>query len=209
MPLTQPKNDLSDENNVAGVILAAGESSRFGKPKQLSSFREKTFIENVVETALTAALFPVVVVLGSHLEEIKPVLEKYNGLITIIENPNWNEGQSSSIRVAIQSIKKNCKAAIFLLVDQPQIEPELVLALISDYFRERNNIIAPFVGERRGNPVLFDKVCFSQLNSLTGDQGGRTIFEKFGLTRLNWEDKRILFDVDIPEDYEELKAIYE
>jgi len=209
MPLTQPKNDLSDENNVAGVILAAGESSRFGKPKQLSSFREKTFIENVVETALTAVLFPVVVVLGSHLEEIKPVLEKYNGLITIIENPNWNEGQSSSIRVAIQSIKKNCKAAIFLLVDQPQIEPELVLALISDYFRERNNIIAPFVGERRGNPVLFDKVCFCQLNSLTGDQGGRTIFEKFGLTRLNWEDKRILFDVDIPEDYEELKAIYE
>jgi molybdenum cofactor cytidylyltransferase len=209
MPLTQPKNDLRDDINIAGVILAAGESSRFGRPKQLSSFKEKTFIENVVETALTTGLSPVVVVLGSHLQEIKPVLEKYNGLIAIIENPNWNEGQSSSIRVAIESITNSCRAAIFLLVDQPQIEPELVLALISDYFRKRSNIIAPFIGERRGNPVLFDKVCFDRLTSLTGDRGGRTIFKEFGLTRLNWEDKRILFDVDNPEDYEELKTIYE
>jgi molybdenum cofactor cytidylyltransferase len=81
--------------------------------------------------------------------------------------------------------------------------------LINYYEFNKPSILAPFIGEKRGNPVLFDKICFNQLHHLQGDKGGRALFNEFGLTRLKWEDENILLDVDSPEDYLNLKEKYE
>ena len=209
MPSTSPKNDTAKIKNIAAVILAAGESSRFGHPKQLAEFRGKTFIENVIETALAAALSPTTVVLGAHAEKIKAVLGNYQDLIEVIENPDWQIGQSSSIRVAIDSVQNRCQAAIFFLSDQPQISSELLLSLIKQYLISTQSIIAPFVGENRGNPVLFDKICFTRLKQLNGNQGGRELFSEFGLSAMQWNDPSILLDVDSQSDYQKLKDEYE
>ena len=204
-----PKNEFGETVNVAGVILAAGASKRFGQPKQLLSFCGKTFIENVIETALSAALFPVIVVLGANASEIKQKLVQYQGLIEIVVNSEWKVGQSSSIRVAINKIEDQAQAAIFFLVDQPQIRTNLVLALVGSYLQKREPIIAPFVGEKRGNPVLFDQSVFEKLNLLSSDQGGRILFNEIPPARMEWTDTSLFFDVDSPEDYQKLKAIYE
>jgi molybdenum cofactor cytidylyltransferase len=194
---------------VAGIILAAGESSRFDQIKQLAKFSGKTFIENVIETALQSALSSLYVVLGANRPFIEPVLKKYARRIGVLENSDWPTGQSSSIRVAVNSLQINDQAAMFLLVDQPQIRSELINSLLVHYEEYKPSILAPFVGERRGNPVLFDRICFKRLSQLEGNQGGRTLFSDFEVTQLDWQNKEILLDVDTPEDYLKLKDSYE
>jgi molybdenum cofactor cytidylyltransferase len=205
MPSILQKNDGAHETNVVGIILAAGESSRFGQIKQLAEYSGKTFIENVVETALQSALSSLVVVIGANRQLINPILEKYNDKVIIVENTAWKNGQSSSIRVAINSIENlYAAAALFLLVDQPQIQLALINALIEQYCQKSPQILAPFFGERRGNPVLFDQTCFASLSQLQGDQGGRGIFAEFSVSRLEWQDDSILLDVDSSKDYKKL-----
>ena len=202
--MTLPKNKETERPLIAGVILAAGESRRFGQVKQLLDFHGKTFIENIVEAALAAGLSPVAVVLGAHQTEIAPILGQYGDTINIVKNPDWQTGQSASIRIAVNLLKNRCNAAIFLLVDQPQVKPALLQALSERYIQTDATIVVPFVGERRGNPVLFDERCFPRLQELQGDQGGRQLFADFPQDRLDWPDAGILLDVDSPQDYQEL-----
>jgi molybdenum cofactor cytidylyltransferase len=188
----------------AGVILAAGESSRFGSPKQLLDWKGKPFVRQVAETALQAGLWPVVIVTGSHTAEIESAL---SGLpVRIIYNPHYAQGQSTSIRAGINALPQNTGACVFLLADQPQIPVDVIRALVESHTREMQTILAPLVlNDRRANPVLFDRVAFPDLLQLTGDVGGRAIFDKHHVEYLPWHDDILLFDVDKPEDYQRLK----
>lgn len=99
-------------------------------------------------------------------------------------------------------------SCIFLLADQPQIPVEVIRALKEKHSQTLSPIIAPLVlEERRANPVLFDKVTFSDLLQLSGDVGGRAIFDKHKVDYLPWHDDILIFDVDTPEDYERLKGL--
>ncbi len=188
----------------AGVILAAGESSRFGSPKQLLDWKGKPFVRQVAETALQAGLWPVVIVTGSQTAEIESAL---SGLpVRIIYNPHYAQGQSTSIRAGINALPQNTGASVFLLADQPQIPVDVIRALVESHTREMQSILAPLVlEERRANPVLFDRDAFPDLLQLTGDVGGRAIFDKHRVEYLPWHDDILLFDVDKPEDYQRLK----
>jgi CTP:molybdopterin cytidylyltransferase MocA len=99
-------------------------------------------------------------------------------------------------------------AAIFLLADQPQIPAEVLRALVESHAQNLPTILAPLVlEEKRTNPVLFDRVAFPDLLALTGDIGGRAIFNKHRVEYLPWHDDILLMDVDTPEDYERLKGL--
>ncbi len=190
----------------AGVILAAGDSTRFGSPKQLLEWKGKPFIRHIAETALQADLQPVVVVTGIHHAEIKSCLQDLP--VTAIQNQNYKNGQSESIKLGIKSLPDNIGASIFLLADQPQIPAAVIKALKERHSETLSPIIAPLVlGERRANPVLFDKATFSDLLQLTGDVGGRAIFDKHKVDYLPWHDDILMFDVDTREDYERLKGL--
>ncbi len=195
---------LKTIERTAGIILAAGESTRFGAPKQLLDWRSKPFVRHVAETALHASLWPVVVVTGSHAPEISTAL---SGLpVEIVHNPEYAQGQSTSIKKGIASLPANVGASIFLLADQPQIPTEVILALKEAHARDLPAILAPLVlEEHRANPVLFDRAAFPDLMKLTGDIGGRAIFDKHRVEYLPWHDDILLFDVDKPEDYQRLK----
>ena len=199
-------NDFHTFEKTAGIILAAGDSTRFGSPKQLLDWNGKPFIRHVTETALRAALEPVVVITGFHHAEIESCLKDLS--VTVIHNPNYKLGQSESIKLGINSLPKNMGSTVFMLADQPQIPVEVILTLKEKHSQTLSPIIAPLVlEERRANPVLFDKVTFPDLLQLTGDVGGRAIFDKHKVDYLPWHDDILIFDVDTPEDYERLKGL--
>ena len=188
--------------SVAGIILAAGASQRMGQPKPLLLWRGKPFICHVARTALDAGLAPVVIVIGAHADEVRSALADLP--VEIVYNPNWAEGQSTSVQAGLQALPPETTAAIFLLADQPRIPVELVRALMARHAQTQPPIVAPMIEGRRGNPVLFDYSVFPDLMSLQGDAGGRLIFSRYPAAHVPWHDPNLLLDVDTLEDYERL-----
>ena len=202
-PSTSSGQAIQAFEPVAGIILAAGESKRFGQPKQLLDWHGEPFVRVVAKTALEAGLFPVIVVTGFNANQVEAALQ---GLpVKIAMNEDWQSGQGTSIRKGVQSLPQETGSAIFLLVDQPQIGTDVIRALVAYHATELYPIVAPLVlNERRANPVLFDRMTFPDLLKLKGDVGGRAIFDKHRVEYLPWHDDRLLLDVDKPEDYQRL-----
>ncbi len=188
---------------VAGVVLAAGGSTRLGRSKPLLDWHGEPFVRVVAATALSAGLQPVVVVTGSQADEVSGALDGMP--LQIVHNAAWETGQASSIRAGLQALPDNIGAAIFLLADQPQIGSDVITALLSQHAASLDAIVAPLVMmERRGNPVLFDRTTFPALLALEGDVGGRALFSKYHVQYVPWYDERLLLDVDTEEDYRRL-----
>jgi molybdenum cofactor cytidylyltransferase len=197
------KQIIAVRERSAGVVLAAGAAARFGRPKQLLDWRGRPFVRAVAEQALRAGLAPVVVVTGSSAELVEAAL---GGLpIEIARNPIWREGQASSIRVGLQTLPAGTGAAVFLLADQPQVTTAVIRALTEAHQADLPPIVAPLIlDEHRGNPVLFDRVTFSDLAQLRGDVGGRSLFDRHPVRYMPWHDAHLLLDIDTPEQYHRL-----
>lgn len=189
---------------VAGIVLAAGGSSRFGSPKQLLPWRETTVLNSVIFTALETGLKPVIVVLGANADQIEPGLPE--GCV-IMRNAAWSTGQSSSLQLGLTQIPEDVDGALILLGDQPQANPHYCSSIIQRGL-ETGKITIPYVDDRRANPVYFPKHTLQGLARITGDQGGRAIFSEFQVELLPWLDDCMALDIDTPEDYEKLKACY-
>jgi len=187
---------------IAGVILAAGGSTRFGTTKQLLDWRGKPLVAHTVETALAGGLSPVIIVTGADHENVTLAVKGLT--VKCVHNPDWEQGQSSSVRTGIESLPPQVGGAIFLLADQPYTPPELILQLVKEHTSNRIPIIYPEVNGKRANPVLFDRDIFLDLAKLTGDIGGRALFDSYKTRSVNWENDLILRDIDTPEDYENL-----
>lgn len=189
--------------HIAGIVLAAGESTRYGQIKQLLDWRGAPFVRAVAEKALQAGLSPVVVVTGAHSEEIESALHGLD--VNITHNPQWKSGQGSSIKSGVLSLAAtDVGGAIFLLADQPQITTSVIRALVEKHAEELYAIVAPLVIDQRANPVLFDQSTFPDLMTIEGDSGGRAVFHKHRVEYMPWHDDRLLLDVDTPEMYQRL-----
>lgn len=203
------ENIFAVHEPIAGIVLAAGESSRFGQPKQLLDWKGQPFVRAVTERALEAGLSPVIVVTGSNAEKVDAAISSLN--VKIEKNEKWKNGQGSSIRKGISALGANTDkdivgGAIFLLVDQPQVTASVLRALVEKHAQALHPIVAPMVMDQRANPVLFDRDTFSDLVTLEGDVGGRAVFHKHRVEYLPWHDDRLLLDVDTPETYQRLIA---
>jgi len=187
---------------IAAVILAAGESRRFGSPKQLLDWHGQPLIWHVAQRAVQADLSPVIVVGGAQTEQILQALRDLP--VTVIHNPDWQQGQGTSVGVGTSAVPGQNGGSLFLLADQPQIPVTLLRSLVAEHAQTLHPIIAPLVDGQRANPVLFDRVTFSELRKLNGDMGGRKLFSKYPVRWLPWHDSAPLLDVDTLADYQRL-----
>jgi molybdenum cofactor cytidylyltransferase len=121
--------------------------------------------------------------------------------VLVIHNSEWQAGQSSSIRAGIRALPENVGGVVFQLVDQPHIPQTLIRKLITEHHLNLSAITLPEAGGRRANPALFDRVTFDELLQIQGDVGGRSIFSRFSIKMIPWNDEGILLDVDTPQDY--------
>lgn len=187
---------------VAGVVLAAGGSNRFGRPKQLIKWRGEALVLQAVRAALGAGLSPVAVVTGAEAGAVRKSLADHP--VILVHNPNWRSGQSTSVRVGLQAVRRSVEGVVFLLADMPFVDHDLVRALLMRH-RETLRNVAPLVQGRRGNPVLFDRVTFEALGNVKGDRGGRQILDRFPLVEIPWGVES-QFDLDTDEDLRWLQA---
>jgi molybdenum cofactor cytidylyltransferase len=166
--------------NTAIIILAAGASSRMGVPKQLLLVDGKTLIKRVCDTSLDTPCHPIVLVLGANRNLIRKETERMP--ITVIDNPHWENGMSSSIKMGLAGAymtEKAIEAVIFLTVDMPYVSSELINKMIekakSD---EKIEIVACKYENQMGIPVLFKRSLFTNLLELSGDEGAKKVVVK-------------------------------
>ena len=194
-----------NSKKVAGIVLAAGSSSRFGKVKQLLPWCEKNLVNTVLEKAHLAGLSPVILVLGANAQIIQDSVLDQEPRIVI--NPEWEIGQSSSIKKALSSLAEKVEGALFLLCDQPHLSVHLI-ASVAEHGLRAQKVIVPYVNDRRANPVYFPAECFPMFEKLEGNQGGRKIIGECAHTLLPWLDEWMARDIDTESDYIELCQHY-
>jgi len=190
---------------IGSVILAAGGSERLGQPKALLRWKGETMVHRSARLALEAGLSPVVVVAGDEMEQISQ--EIFDLEVIVVQNPDWKNGQSTSLKVGLTQIPERNGAVIFQVVDQPGLTVNLLWSLIELHRQTRAEIIQPHAVGSRANPVLFDRSTFDDLMTITGDRGGRAIFHQYNVFSLPWHDAGILIDLDTPEDLEKLENL--
>ena len=187
------------------IILAAGSATRMGRPKQLLSYQGRSLILHAVEVALESLCQPIIVVLGAYAEQIKP--ELMLRAVQVVENSQWQEGMSSSIRAGISMLlKTNSKldAVIISLADRPLVSPQIFNQLIQSYQETQKVIIASKYNETTGVPALFSNALFPELMQLEGDKGAKALIQKYIDTGLILLIPEAAIDIDTPDDYKQL-----
>jgi molybdenum cofactor cytidylyltransferase len=189
----------------AGIVLAAGQAKRFGSTKQILPWAGTTLAAHSVRAALDAGLDPVIVVLGHQAEKVEKTLA---GLpVQLVFNSDFESGQSTSLRKGLEALPPRVGAAVFLLADQPFVTAGIVKSIIHAHRSSFAPACVPVCEGQRGNPVLFDRSTFAELNELRGDTGGRELLEKYGEAIATVPANRdVLVDIDTREEYEKQES---
>ena len=195
----------------AGIILAAGESSRFGKPKQLADFRGKPLLEWVIDAVVPSDLDTILLILGHAHDEILDRLSDLlleAGIHTYI-NHDYRKGQSSSLQLGLSMVKGDHQAAMFLLCDQPFIDTRLINRFIAAFWESTKTIGVPSYRGERGNPAIFGSEHFDELMKIEGDRGGRGLFHSRSNDVLEFEidSPHVFGDIDTTEDLTRLSKM--
>ena len=185
---------------IGAVILAAGSSSRLGRPKQLLLHEGQTLVRRTTRAALAAGCEPVVVVLGSEREKIATELVEL--AIEIVRNEQWQRGMGSSIRAGVKAAS-GCDAVVLLACDQPYVSAALLQRLIATYEKTQTPIVASAYAQTRGVPALFARSFFPALLSLGDEQGAKAIIAAAPATEVAVIDfPEGAIDIDTPQDYD-------
>lgn len=186
--------------------MAAGSSSRLGRPKQLLPYNGKSLLEHAVDTANDTNANPVIVVLGANAAQLEKEIDEKK--VHIAENKEWKEGMASSIRSGINTLLHIAPAVDFVILmvcDQPFVSSSLLNDLISTQKKTGKQIVACQYENSFGPPALFYKTILPELMQLKGDAGAKKI-----LAQHSKDATTVLFtkgniDIDTEEDYKTLQ----
>ncbi|WP_256307788.1 nucleotidyltransferase family protein [Halobellus litoreus] len=200
-----------DSSRVAGVLLAAGASTRFGdRNKLLATQGGDPLVRRAARTLLDASLDPVVAVVGHEADRVADALDGLD--VTVVVNDEYETGQASSLRAGIGALldaeregdpDRGVDASVIALGDMPFVDPETVETLVDAYEAGVGDALAAAHDGVRGNPVLFDRRFFDDLVDVSGDIGGREILLESGESAcVAVSDPGVRRDVDEPSDLE-------
>ncbi len=189
------------------ILLAAGESSRLGQPKQLLVHNGKTLLQHSLEVAYASDASPVVIVLGANAVRIKN--EIFGVDAPVVVNTAWEEGMASSIRSGVKAfveMNPSAEGLVLMVCDQPYVSAALINQLIAVHYNTGNPIVASAYADTMGPPTLFHKNIFPELLQLRGDIGARSVLKKHHdeLQVVSFPQGK--FDIDTKEDFEKLPA---
>jgi molybdenum cofactor cytidylyltransferase len=190
---------------IAGLILAAGESSRMGTPKATLTYCGRTFLERIVQTLRQIDIERIVVVLGHQAEDIQRHIKI--GPAQVVINPDYRRGQTSSLQVGLRSlIADEPEAVVLCLVDHPAVSAETVRRIVATFWQCGAPVVIPTYQGRRGHPVLIGHQVFDELLGLACDVGADSVVRRYrpATQFVEVEDEGIVIDVDDPESYRRL-----
>lgn len=176
-----------------------------GQAKLLLPYRGMSLLRRAALHALTVSP-DVVIVLGREPDLHRAEL---NGLaVRIVINPDYRLGMSTSVRQGVKALSADSEGVIITLADQPLVDEHVLRTLIDSHYRNPNRIVRACYGGRPGNPVLFPKRYFPELEQVSGDIGGRMVISKHARDVINVpvSEQSLDVDIDTPEDYDKLIA---
>ncbi len=191
---------------IAAVILAGGGSKRLGRAKQVEPWGDATLLGHVVTAVKALPVEEVWVVLGAELDKILAAVDLED--CGVIENPEWEEGIASSLRVGLDAITQLSRAdhALIVLGDQPDVPADVVDALIDAQRRSHALAVVPKYRYAPGNPILVDRALWPRLMSLEGDHGAKRLLQAHPeWVEEVWFERLPPRDVDTPADIDELR----
>ena len=192
---------------VSAILLAAGAGSRFGGGKLLAPFRGRSLIEVSLANLADAPVDETVVVVGDDAGRLRAACEPYG--VAVVENPDWAQGQSTSVRVGLEALGPEALAAVVLLADQPLVGAGAVRRLV-EAFEGGAEVATATYGGRPRNPVLFSRGVWPMLVAeLAGDEGARPFLRRHPelVVRVPCDGVGDPADVDTAEDLRRLEGM--
>jgi molybdenum cofactor cytidylyltransferase len=188
---------------IAAVVLSAGESSRMGRPKALLPIDGQTFVERIVTVLKECNVGRVIVVLGHDADEMTRRIA--NLPVEILVNPDYRQGQLSSLQVAVRHLQTDdrCDGMLVHLVDHPYLSKQLVDVMVQRFYESKMLIVVPRFQGKRGHPVIFSRQLFAELLNAPMDQGAKAVVNvhRGETLEMDTEDEGITLDIDTPELY--------
>jgi molybdenum cofactor cytidylyltransferase len=203
--LTSRSVHVADFAGIGAVVLAAGPSTRMGRPKQLLQFCGQTLVRRAASVAVEAGCRPVVVVTGANAVATREVLRELD--VQEAENQQWPSGISSSLRVGVEAVVRaspQTAAIIMMVCDQPFVTQELIARIVAAHGETGRSIIASSYGRSYGVPALFGKKYFAQLKALKGAIGAKQLIQKHiaDVQLVDFPQGEV--DIDTPDDLSRL-----
>jgi molybdenum cofactor cytidylyltransferase len=196
---------MAADARIAGVVLAAGLSSRMGENKLLLEIGGESLVRHAVQTALAAALDPVLVVVGHEEERVRSELDGLR--CTPVRNPDYARGMNTSLRAGIGAVPAGAAGAVVLLGDMPFVTAEMVRSLVERFQSGAAPLAISLYDGIVAPPTLYGSALFGEIAALEGDGCGKRIVKQHRdeAIELSWPAST-LADVDVPADVERVRA---
>ncbi len=183
--------------SIGCVVMAAGNSIRFGANKLEALVNGKTLVEYALDALPVSRLQETIVV--TQYDSVESLARKYG--FTCIRNPRPEDGVSLTIRLGTKALMESCDAIMYLVADQPLLKQESVARLIDCFLDNPDHIVSAAYDGRRGNPCIFPQKYFDELLNLKGDTGGSSVIRSHPEELMLCEvDPEELLDIDTAED---------
>lgn len=190
-----------EPGSVAGIVLAAGQSTRMGaRNKLLQPLRGKPILRHAVEAQLEAGLSPVLVVTGHERDAVEAALAELP--VRLVHNPDYVSGLAGSLKCGVAALPAEAEGVVISLGDMPNVTVPVIGRLVEAHRAQPDMLaVVPTLFGQRGNPVLLTRALFPAVSLLVGDRGARRLLEEAGerVVEVAFEDPAIAIDVDTPE----------
>jgi molybdenum cofactor cytidylyltransferase len=195
----------SERGSVAGIVLAAGASTRLGRNKLFIDLEGESLLRRAVRRVSAAGLDPVIVVLGHEAERARQELAGLNCMPVL--NTEYLRGVNSSVRAGIAPLSQSA-AAVVVLADMPFVTSEMIATLADRYHTSTAPLVISDYGGVNAPPMLYDRSLFDELLSMEGEGCGKQVVKRHReeAIAVSWPSERLL-DLDVPDDYDRVKAL--